>query len=99
MRSVVMGFSGSCVLASCSHARLPIDRPVSRISGGSLAGLALRAPAVTSPGRTLLLMAGTWERTRARARIETLAAAAHEERNMRRQVLWALRQVIDFDAY
>ena len=44
-------------------------------------------------------MAGTWARTRARARIETLAAAAHEERNMRRQVLWALRQVIDFNAY
>jgi hypothetical protein len=44
-------------------------------------------------------MASTWARTRARERIAALGAAGLEDRDLRRQVLAVLREVIDFDAY
>ena len=49
-------------------------------------------------------MTGTWALTRARERIESLAAprpgtAPPDAMNLRRQVLAILREVIDFDAY
>jgi DNA-binding NarL/FixJ family response regulator len=44
-------------------------------------------------------MAGTWARTRARERIVALGAAGLEDRDLRRQVLAILREVIDFGAY
>jgi DNA-binding CsgD family transcriptional regulator len=44
-------------------------------------------------------MASTWARTRARERIAALSAAGLEDRDLRRQVLSVLREVIDFDAY
>lgn len=44
-------------------------------------------------------MASTWERTRARERIAALGAADLEDRDLRRQVLSVLRELIDFCAY
>ena len=44
-------------------------------------------------------MASTWARTRARERIAALGAAGLEDRDLRRQVLAVLREVIDFSAY
>lgn len=44
-------------------------------------------------------MVGTWARTRARERIAALSAAGLEDRDLRRQVLGVLREVIDFGAY
>lgn len=44
-------------------------------------------------------MAGTWARAGARERIEAICAAPLDARNLRRQVLAVLREVIDFDAY
>jgi DNA-binding NarL/FixJ family response regulator len=44
-------------------------------------------------------MASTWARTRACERIAALDAARLEDRDLRRQVLAVLREVIDFGAY
>jgi hypothetical protein len=44
-------------------------------------------------------VAGTWARAGARERIEAICAAPLDARNLRRQVLAVLREVIDFDAY
>ncbi len=44
-------------------------------------------------------MASSWARTRARERIAALGAAGLEDRDLRRQVLAVLREVIDFGAY
>ncbi|HEY5986232.1 MAG TPA: helix-turn-helix transcriptional regulator [Streptosporangiaceae bacterium] len=44
-------------------------------------------------------MAGSWARTRARERIVALGAAGLQDRDLRRQVLSVLREVIDFGAY
>ncbi len=44
-------------------------------------------------------MAGTWARVRARERIAALGAAELGDRELRRQVLTVLRDVIDFGAY
>jgi len=44
-------------------------------------------------------MASTWARTRARERIAALGAAGLEDRDLRRQALAVLREVIDFSAY
>jgi DNA-binding CsgD family transcriptional regulator len=44
-------------------------------------------------------MVSAWARIRARERIEALGAAQLEDRDLRRQVLAVLREVIDFDAY
>ena len=44
-------------------------------------------------------MASTWARTRARERIAALGAAALGDRDLRRQVLAVLREVIDFGPY
>jgi DNA-binding CsgD family transcriptional regulator len=44
-------------------------------------------------------MAGTWARTRARERIAALCAAALGDRDLRRQALGVLREVIDFGPY
>ena len=44
-------------------------------------------------------MASTWARIRARERIAALGAAGLEDRDLRRQVLAVLREVIDFGAY
>ena len=44
-------------------------------------------------------MASTWARTRARERIAALSAAGLEDRDLRRQVLGVLREVIDFGPY
>jgi len=44
-------------------------------------------------------MASTWAWIRARERIAALGAAGFEDRDLRRQVLAALREVIDFGAY
>ena len=44
-------------------------------------------------------MAGNWERVRARERIEALASGAVDARDLRRDVLAELREVIGFDAY
>ena len=44
-------------------------------------------------------MASTWARTRARERIAALGAAGLDDRDLRRQVLAILREVIDFGAY
>jgi DNA-binding NarL/FixJ family response regulator len=46
-----------------------------------------------------LLVAGTWARAGARERIEALCAAPLDARNLRRQVLAILREVVGFDAY
>jgi DNA-binding CsgD family transcriptional regulator len=45
------------------------------------------------------VVASTWARTRARERIAALGAAALDERDLRRQVLAVLREVIDFSAH
>jgi|HubBroStandDraft_6_1064221.scaffolds.fasta_scaffold87567_3 DNA-binding NarL/FixJ family response regulator len=44
-------------------------------------------------------MASAWALTRARERIAALGAAGLDDRDLRRQVLAALREVIDFGAY
>ncbi len=44
-------------------------------------------------------MAGTWTRARARERIAALDAAGLQDRDLRRQVLGVLREVVDFGAY
>ncbi len=44
-------------------------------------------------------MTGTWARTRARERIQDIGAGSLDDRALRRQVLTALRELIDFDAY
>jgi DNA-binding CsgD family transcriptional regulator len=44
-------------------------------------------------------MASAWARTRARERIVALGAAGLDDRDLRRQVLAVLREVIDFGAY
>jgi DNA-binding CsgD family transcriptional regulator len=44
-------------------------------------------------------MASTWARTRARERIAALGAAGFDDRDLRRQALAVLREVIDFGAY
>ena len=44
-------------------------------------------------------MASTWARARARERIAALGAAGLEDRDLRRQVLAVLREVIDFGAF
>jgi DNA-binding NarL/FixJ family response regulator len=45
------------------------------------------------------LVASTWARTRARERIAALGAAGLKDRDLRRQVLAVLREVIGFGAY
>jgi DNA-binding CsgD family transcriptional regulator len=45
------------------------------------------------------LVTSTWARARARERIAALGAAGLEDRELRRQVLAVLGEVIDFDAY
>ena len=45
------------------------------------------------------VVAGTWTRASARERIEVICTASLEDRELRRQVLAALRQAVDFDAY
>jgi DNA-binding CsgD family transcriptional regulator len=45
------------------------------------------------------VVAGAWERARARDHITTLGAAGLADRDLRRQVLAVLRGVIDFSAY
>ena len=69
-----------------------MERLVSRISGGH------RLPERAWPAYAAL-MASTWARTRARERIAALGAAGLDDRDLRRQVLAVLREVIDFDAY
>ncbi len=44
-------------------------------------------------------MSGTWARTRARERIEAIAAEPLDATHLRRRVLAVLREVIDYDAY
>jgi len=44
-------------------------------------------------------MAGAWARTRARERVIALGAAGLADRDLRRQVLAVLREVLDFGAY
>ena len=44
-------------------------------------------------------MTSTWARARARERVAALGAAGLDDRELRRQVLAALGEVIDFDAY
>jgi DNA-binding CsgD family transcriptional regulator len=45
------------------------------------------------------LVDSSWARTRARERIEAIGAAGLESRELRRQVLAVLREVVGFDAY
>jgi len=44
-------------------------------------------------------MAGTWARTRVAERVTALAAAGLGDRELRREVLAVLGEVIGFDAY
>jgi len=44
-------------------------------------------------------VSGTWARTRARERIEAIAAEPLDATHLRRRVLAVLREVIDYDAY
>ena len=45
------------------------------------------------------MVAGSWARARARERIEAIGGAGLESRELRRQVLAVLREVVGFDAY
>jgi len=66
---------------------------VSQTSGGLVT-------AITQAWATYpFLVASAWERIRARERIVALGAAGLEDRDLRRQVLAVLHQVIDFSAY
>ncbi|HEU5416598.1 MAG TPA: LuxR C-terminal-related transcriptional regulator [Streptosporangiaceae bacterium] len=44
-------------------------------------------------------MAGTWARTAARERVAAISAAAHDSRELRRQVLPVLGEVLGFEGY
>lgn len=52
-----------------------------------------------SARRTLVLVAGTWTRARARERIGAICAAPLDARDLRRQVLVVLHEVVGFDSY